>query len=339
MATLPTMGCDPHLDTITAAVVDGTGAEVTSSTLQNTVRGWDAALELCRVHHVGLVGIEGASGYGRRLAQRLRSAGVEVHEIPTRLTARTRRVDGAGKTDPGDARTIARATARGEGHQWDDDHAYEALRVLTHRRNHLVEAQTADINQMRALLAEIDPEQAARMGRIRSMKRLTELSNLVYDRDIHQETVTTVIAQIAENCLVRLTDIKQLEEQIRGVMPETGWELINQIQGCGLVVAAQLLSELAGTVHHSHPEMAAWAGTAPLDVTSGRQQRHRLNRGGNRQANRAVHTIAITQIRREGLAHSYITKRTTEGKTRNEAIRAAKRHITRRIWKILRDTT
>lgn len=337
MATLQVMGCDPHLDTITAAVVDRTGGELTSATVPNTSEGWKTITGLCRSHHVGLVGVEAASGYGRRLAETLTGAGVEVREIPTRLTARTRRVDGAGKTDPGDARTIARAAARGEGHQWRDQQTHEALRVLTHRRNHLVEAQTADINNLRALLAEIDPEQAAGMGRIRSKKRLTELTTLVYEGDIHQKTVSQVINQIAQTCLDRRNQINQLETQIREVMPAVGWKLINTIQGCGLIVAAQLLSELAGTVHNNHAKMAAWAGVAPLDVSSGRQQRHRLNPGGNRQANRAIHTIVVTQLRRKGLAHSYITRRTTEGKTRNEAIRAAKRHITRHIWKTLRD--
>lgn len=337
MATLPVMGCDPHLDTITAAVVDGTGGELVSVTVPNTTNGWEQISGLCRNHHVDLVGVEAASGYGRRLAETLTLEGVQVREIPTRLTARTRRVDGAGKTDPGDARTIARAAARGEGHVWVDEKAYEAVRVLTHRRNHLVEAQTADINNLRALLAEVDPETAAGMGRIRSKKALAELMTLVYDGDIHQQTVTQIITQIARTCLDRLEEIRKLETRIKELMPPVGWTLINQIQGCGLIVAAQLLAELAGTVHQTHAEMAAWAGIAPLDVSSGRQQRHRLNPGGNRQANRAIHTIVITQLRRKGLAHAYTTRRISEGKTRNEAIRAAKRHITRRIWKIIRD--
>lgn len=337
MATLPVMGCDPHLDTITAAVVDGTGGEVVSVTVPNTTRGWNKISGLCRNHHVDLVGVEAASGYGRKLSETLTLDGVEVREIPTRLTARSRRVDGAGKTDPGDARTIARATARGEGHVWVDEKTYEAVRVLTHRRNHLVEAQTADINHMRSLLTEVDPQKAAGKGRIRSKKALTELTTLTYDDDIHQQTVTEVINQIARTCVDRFEEIKNLETRIEELMPPLGWTLINQIQGCGLIVAAQLLSELAGTHHQSHAEMAAWAGTAPLDASSGRQQRHRLNPGGNRQANRAIHTIVITQLRRKGQAHTYTTRRISEGKTRNEAIRAVKRHITRTIWKIIRD--
>ncbi|HSJ34488.1 MAG TPA: IS110 family transposase [Acidimicrobiia bacterium] len=109
------------------------------------------------------------------------------------------------------------------------------------------------------------------------------------------------------------------------------------IQGCGLITACQILAEIAGTGGFTTPaKMAAWAGTAPLHASSGRQQRHRLNRGGNRQANRAIHTITITQLRRQSPAADYITRRTKEGKTQREAIRAAKRHITRRIRKTLR---
>jgi transposase len=112
--------------------------------------------------------------------------------------------------------------------------------------------------------------------------------------------------------------------------------LIDEFIGCNTIVAAQLLSQFAGTDGFAtDAKMAAWAGTAPLDASSGRQQRHRLSRGGNRQANRAIHTIVVTQHGTGGPAADYIARRISEGKTPKEAIRAAKRHITRRIWKTL----
>lgn len=329
-------GCDPHLETVTVAVVDVTGRQIEVVTVPNTVRGWTATVELCHRWNVETVGIEGASGFGRRLAQTLVQAGIGVREVPTRLTARTRRVDGTGKTDPGDARTIARAVARGEGNQWTNQPGLETIRVLSGRRDHLVKAQTGDINQLRALITELDPAYAAQLPRLRSVRSFQTLTHFTITGDPHTSVVVELIHQIATACLNRLDLIRHLEHQLEQHMPPTGKALIDQIPGCGTVVAGQLLAQLAGTDQFATPaKMAAWAGTSPLDASSGRQQRHRLNRGGNRQANRAIHTIITTQAAHHGQAADYINRRIREGKTRREATRAAKRHLTRRIWKIL----
>lgn len=338
MLTLPVMGCDPHLDTIAAAVLDGIGNEIVSVTVTNTTRGWAHLNDLCRDHHVEVVGIEGASGFGRCLSQSLTRTGVEVREIPTRFTARTRRVDGAGKTDPGDARTVARAVARGEGNQWADQPDLETIRVLTTRRNHLVTAQTADINHLRALLTEIDPERAAQLPRVRSAKQFQQLATIEYTGDTHRETVSQIIREIAGDCYQRHNRILELSTRIEKAMPPVGQDLIDTIEGCGPIVAATILSNLAGAGRFkTQAAMAAWAGTAPLDASSGRQQRHRLNPGGNRQVNRAIHTIVLTQLAHKGKAHDYVERKKTEGKTKTEAIRAAKRQTIRRIWKTIRN--
>lgn len=337
MLTLPVMGCDPHLDTIAAAVVDGVGKEIVSVTVPNDAGGWAHLSGLCVSHGVGVVGVEGASGYGRCLSEVLARAGIEVREVPTRLTARTRSVDGAGKTDPGDARTVGRVVARNGGNRWVDQPELETIRVLTGRRNHLVTAQTADINHLRALLVEVDPEHASKLSRLRSKRGFEQLAETVYEGDLHRRTVGQLVSEIAAGCAQRHTQIRDLEQRIAENMPPAGVELIERIQGCGTIVAAQILSQVAGTDGFAtDAKMAAWAGISPLDASSGRQQRHRLNRGGNRQANRAIHTIIVTQIKNRGKAHEYVQRRTAEGKTRKEAIRAAKRHTTRTIWKILK---
>lgn len=332
------MGCDTHLDTVTLAIIDGVVENPTMVvTVPNRSDGWDRVVELCQRGDVSTVGIEGASGFGRGLATRLIDAHVAVIEIPTRLTARIRKIDGSAKSDPGDAVAIARATVRGEGSVWTYQPAQETLRVLTHHRQSLVGEQTRAINQLRALLIEIDPDLSARIPRLgRSKQPFEQLAVISFDTNTHHQTVAWLINQLAVDCLKRLEQIRQLETRIKEVMPPVGWALINQIPGCGLISAAQLLAELAGTSPFpSHAHLAAWAGTAPLDASSGKQQRHRLNRGGNRQANRAIHTIVITQHRCGGQAGDYINRRISEGKTRKEAIRAAKRHVTRRIWKII----
>jgi transposase len=332
-------GCDPHLDSFTVAVIDRTGRRLDTTVLANRVSGWETAVKLCGRWGVSTVGIEGASGYGQPLARNLSQAGIGVIEVPTRLTARLRKVDGAGKTDPGDAAAIGRAVLAGQGSVWRDDPDAETLRIVSHRREELVRAQTQEINRLRALLAAIDPERAQTLGRIRSLAQLDRLTKLRYGGSRHRQTVAALIRRIGADCRHRLLQIRRLETDLKQLLPPAGHALINQIQGIGVITAAALLAEMAGTDGFAtDAKMAAWAGTAPLDASSGRQQHHRLNRGGNRQANRAIHTIALTQLRHHGPAADYIARKTSQGKTRKEALRAVKRHITRQIWKTIRNT-
>ncbi|HSJ35086.1 MAG TPA: IS110 family transposase [Acidimicrobiia bacterium] len=337
MSTVVVMGCDPHLDTVAVAVVDALGREVLAREVANQESGWDELAGVCARLGVARVGIEGASGYGRCLAQRLSTEGVVVTEVPTRVTARVRRHDGAAKTDPGDARAVARATARGEGTVWVDSATLEQIRVLSHRRDSLVETQTREVNALRALMAEVDPARAARTPRLRSVAAFERLARVEYDGDPHRETVGLLIRQTAADCARRFDQIKQITHLLGKVMPPVGKALM-RLEGIGVVTACQILAEVAGSGGFSTPaKMAAWAGISPLDASSGRQQRHRLNRGGNRRANRAVHTMITTQLRHRGEAADYIGRRIQEGKTQREAIRAAKRHAIRRIWKTLRN--
>jgi transposase len=178
------------------------------------------------------------------------------------------------------------------------------------------------------------------MGRIRSLAQFDRLAKVRYGGNRHRRTVAALIRRIGADCRHRLGQIRQLETDLEHLLPPAGHALIGKIEGIGVITAAALLAELAGTDGFStDAKMAAWAGTAPLDASSGRQQHHRLNRGGNRQANRAIHTIALTQLRHHGPAADYITHKMSQGKTRKEALRAVKRHITRQIWKTIRNTT
>jgi len=322
------MGCDPHPDTFDIAVLDPIGVEQEHAHLPNSAAGWSQAVSIAKRHRVEQAGIEAASGYGRHIAVALNHAGISVLEIPTRLTARLRLRDGAAKTDPGDARAFARCVAAGEGNTWTNNDTDETVRVLVHHRNAQVRTQTREINQLRALIAEIDPTLASGLGRIRTTKTLHQLHHVDYQDSQHRQTVAALIRQLAHAYIQRHHHINQLKHQIEQALPERAYRLINTITG-----------EMAGTDGFAtDSKMAAWAGTAPLDASSGRQQRHRLNRGGNRQANWAIHIIALTQTRWPGPAHDYITRRQTEGLTRKEALRALKRHITRTIWKTLQLT-
>lgn len=333
------MGCDPHLDSFTAAVLDTAGRQVDVVARSNSPAGWADALGVARRHGVTAVGIEAASGYGLHLAKAFTRAGIPVMEIPTRLTAQGRQRDGGAKTDRGDARVVARAVLAGEGSRWVDAPAAEALRVLTHRRRALVQAQTREVNQLRALLTEVDPPRAARLGRLRSTKAFTALTQVRYRGDPHRDTVAQLIRDAAAGCRRRLHQIRQLHKRIAQVLPPVGHKLIASTDGLGVIGAATICAEMAGTDGFAtDAKFANWAGAAPLEASSGRHQRHRLNRGGNRHVNAVLHTIIVSQRRHRGQAHTYITRRRTEGKTEREAIRALKRHLARTIWKTLQLT-
>ncbi len=330
------MGCDPHLDRFDAAVVNQLGRRVAQLRRDNTTQGWADAVRLARRFGVATVGIEAASGYGRSLAQAMTNAGIGVVEIPTRVTAHGRKTDGGGKSDAGDARVVARAVLAGEGSTWADDPDAEALRVVVHRRRALVAAQTRDVNHLRALLAEIDPERAAALPRLRSTRAFTTLSRVRYGGDTHRQEAAALIRAAAADCRRRLDQIRRLTRRISELLPTRGWRLVNTIDGVGVIGAATICAETAGTDGFATAaKFAKWAGIAPLDASSGRQERHRLNRGGNRQVNAAIHAAVLTQHRQGGPAAHYISRRRREGKTQREAIRALKRHLARRIWKTL----
>lgn len=339
-------GVDPHLDSCTIAVVDPvTGRTVAQRAIGNNSQGWSEAVSFCRRHRVATIGVESASGYGLALSRVLSRTGLTVVEVPTRLTARMRRLDGGSKTDPGDAVAVARSVISHDLSPWRDSPESEALRVLVHRREALVNTQTREVNQLRALITEVDPGYAARLPRVRTLKAFRGLAGLVYHGDVYLETVTKQIQTIAWNCHERLRLINQLERDIAVALPDKARQVIDQIHGCGVITAGTLFAELAGTSGFtSDAKFAAWAGISPLDASSGRQQHHRLNRGGNRQANRAIHTIVLTQIRQHGPAADYLNARLSGTPEQQRAqkkslIRAAKRHVARRIWKIINTTT
>lgn len=332
----PVIGIDPHLDSFSLCVADPLGRQLEALTLPNTPRGWTEALHIAHRYQITKVGIEGASGYGAALARHLDRAGIGVIDIPSRVTVAGRKREAAGKTDPADARVVARAVLEGFGSPWSYQAVLEALRVASHRREALIRDQTRDINQLRALLVDIDPPRTAHLGRLRSHNAFNTLARVRYDGNPHRRVTAGIIRALAADCRRRLTQIHDLTQQLTELLPPAAHQLINQIDGLGIIGAATLLGELAGTDGFAtDARFARWAGAAPLDASSGREERHRLHRGGNRRINRVLHTAIVTQTRHGGQAAHYITRRRQEGKTQREAIRAAKRHLARHLWKTL----
>jgi transposase len=153
----------------------------------------------------------------------------------------------------------------------------------------------------------------------------------------------TMRVRIARDELRRIRElsqtIKALEAEIATLVAQVAPQLLTE-PGCGPLIAAKLVGEIAGADRFaSDAKLARAAGLAPIPVSSGKTNRHRLDRGGNRQINAAVHRIAITRARCHPETQDYIARKKTEGKTQRDAIRCLKRHLARRIWNLLRAPT
>jgi transposase len=260
-------------------------------------------------------------------------------EVPTWRIDQLRRSSTGRKTDHRDAELAARVAHTTTLAVRVRPQVTEALRVLRNYRDSLVRDQTRSLNRIHALFTQIDPQRAASLGRIRSTRALKTLRRVQYRGDPYRQTISALIRTEALHGLNRRQLITTTEQQLTQLLPDAGHKLM-EITGIGLIGAATLLGEIGDINRFPTPAaFAAWAGTAPLDASSGRQQRHRLNRRGNRQVNRVLETAILTQLKHHGRAHTYTTRKLEEGKTKREAIRAAKRHLTTHIYRTLKNQT
>ena len=331
------VGVDAHLDSLALCAVAGSGKRLSRCELPNTVSGFSRAVRFATECGAGRFAIEGGGSHGRALRRFLTTEGFEVTEVPTWRLDQLRRRGRGRKDDATDAELAARVDLVEELPLTGRSELAEAIRVLRVQREGLVKQQTAAINRMRALLVEVDPARAAGMGRVRSRKTLQALSRAAYRGDLYRQTVAAAIRFEAKAAIERRDMIRYLEERLDQLLPPAGHAL-KEISGISTIGAATIIGETGDIERFATPaQFAAWSGTAPLDASSGRHQRHRLNRRGNRQVNRVLHTAILTQLRIGGPAADYIARRTQQGKTKNEAIRAATRHLTTKTWRTIKN--
>ncbi len=332
---MASIGIDTHKATLACSAVDELGRQLVARTFSNDPRGHAAVLSwVQRQPAPRRVGIEGAGSFGAALAEVLVADGEEVVEVPAQFTDRERRsLLQRGKSDPGDALAIARLTAR--------EPCLPALRrpgivadlkLLVGAREQLVAERTRLINQLHADLLVLAPGYGARLPNLTAARHQTIAARLLGRRD-------GVRAELARGRLRRLRQLSseadRLEQRIAQAVAASGTSL-PQLAGIGALTAAKLLGE-AGEVtrYRSSASFAAASGTAPLPASSGQRQRHRLNRGGNRQLNRALHTMALVQTRCDPRAQAYLARRLADGKSRLEAIRALKWHLGRVVYRTM----
>ena len=326
------IGIDSHKDTLSACLVDHLGTPLEYRDFANTPQGHRHLVDWAHATNTARVAIEGSGTFGLPAAVAAMAAGLDVREVPPQLTAQVRRRGRTHtKTDQVDALVIARIALRDHAlsapTHWEET---EDLRVLVTYRHELVEDRTAQVNRLHADLGKLHPGYHQTIPRLTTRKSLDQAKKLLW-RD------TTCHGRVAKQRIRRLrqlnTQIKELTAQIKTMIHQSGTRLLD-IHGVGVLVAATIISEVGDP--HRYPTKAKFAmanGTAPIEASSGRTVRHRLNRGGNRQLNRAIHTAAMTQITRpDSEGRRYYQKLKTRGKTHREAIRALKRRISDRIW-------
>ena len=334
------LGIDPHKDTHTVVAVDQAGRQLDQRTVPARTLGHGQLVGWARMRWPDrLWAVEDCRHVTGRLERDLLAAGERIVRVPPRLMAGARQaVRVQGKSDPIDALAVARAALREPdlptaGH----DQASWELRLLVDHREHLVAERTRTINRLRWHLHQLDPdlERATRrlpgpgLGRI-----TTRLAQAAADPG---SVVQVMICQAQVTAIQTLTDqIGQLDRQLRQRVAQQAPSLLS-LPGCGPLTAAKLIAETGGVARfRSEACFAMHAGVAPIPVSSGRTDRHRLSRGGNRQLNAALHRIAITQLRLPGEGQTYYRRRRAQGNGTGEAVRALKRRIARAVYQRLR---
>jgi transposase len=240
-----------------------------------------------------------------------------------------------GKSDAIDALAVARAALRErelpvaalEG-------ASREIRLLLDHREDLVGERTRAQNRLRWHLHELEPELELPAG---CLDRRCWLDRIGRRLDRRRQTAQV---RIARELVCRIAELtrrgRELERELAQLVAAEAPGLL-ELPGCGVLTAAKLIGEVAGSERFADDaRLAMHAGAAPLPASSGKHQRHRLNRSGNRQLNCALHRIAVTQGRLHPPARAYLARKEAEGKSRREALRCLKRHLARVVYRALR---
>lgn len=328
-----TGGVDTHKDTHVAAALDQLGRVLGTAPFPATPAGYrQLAGWLTGFGQITAVGVEGTGAWGAGLARHLAGNDVTVVEVQRPNRQHRRR---HGKSDPADAIAAARAVQSGEadGAPKTGDGAVESVRMLRLARNSAVKARTQAANQIHAVI-NTAPEQ------LRTSLEGRSISSVAHDAArFRPGDLTTPMAAAKRTLLVlsrrwlALTaEIKELDHDLDQLTAATA-PTLRALTGVGVHNAATLLSAAGDNPDrlNSEASFAALCGTSPVDASSGRQQRHRLNRGGNRNANAALHLIVITRLRWDQPTRDYMQRRLAEGKTKKEIIRCLKRYVARQI--------
>jgi transposase len=336
-------GVDTHDDTHVAAAVDTAGKLLGWAEFPADAHGYQALLHWLTGHgRLIEVGVEGTGAYGAGLTRYLRTRRVKVVEVD-RPDRKTRRFQ--GKSDPIDAEAAARAALAGRatGTPKTRDGQVEALRALHVARRSAVKQRAATQTQMRALVVTAPDALRRQLRRLPAATLITTCAALTPDPDHAADPATAAmialrgLARRHQHLSAEITDLDALIEPLAAAINPD----LLAVNGVGPDVAAQLLVTAGDNPERltSEAAFAMLCGVAPLPASSGKTRRHRLNRGGDRDANCALYRIAMCRLRWNPRTRTYSDQRTKQGMSKKEIIRCLKRYIARELYPILTTPT
>lgn len=337
------VGADTHRDTHELEIAAPSGATIAVCSIGNDSRGYAHATSWIAEHAPGprvVVAVEGTRSYGAGLTRALTEAGLTVIECeqPARTTRR-----GRGKSDAIDAHLAVTYALRLDADRLPTPRAdgdRDALRMLLIARDELTSTSTAQNNRLKALLRDgDDPDRALARGKLTETTLKLLASRGEPDQATRAQAVRHAeLRRLAAALRGHRRELASNQTQLQRIVDDLAPGLTDH-RGVGPVSAAQAI------VSFSHPgrcrneaAFAALAGVSPLQASSGRVSRHRLNRGGDRALNRALHTIANTRMRDCPTTRDYVARRTQQGKNKPEIRRCLKRYIARQLHRALTRT-
>ncbi|NAS22088.1 IS110 family transposase [Herbidospora sp. NEAU-GS84] len=333
-------GVDTHKDLHVAAVVD-TGDRVLGTESFSTTRaGYRALLAWMRTFgDVRRIGVEGTGSYGAGLLRHLQHAGIEVVEVdrPDRSDRRRR-----GKDDTIDAENAAHAALSGRRviTPKTRDGMVESLRVLRIARTTAVKSRRVALQMLRAQIISAPEELRDQLRNLTRMQLTRTIAAWRPDVTAFRDPVAATriaLKSLARRYLELHDEIADLDDLIEPLVRELAPSLLDAA-GFGVENTAQLLISCGDNPSRlgSEARFAKLCGVAPLPASSGLHQRHRLNRGGDRRANSALHLAVVTRIRIDARTQKYLARRTTEGKSKLEIIRCLKRFVAREAYYLIK---
>ncbi|WP_437023923.1 IS110 family transposase [Streptomyces sp. enrichment culture] len=338
------LGVDTHRDAHVASVLSLTGAVLATDEFRATAAGYRDLLKWARRSGaVRRAGVEGTGSYGASLTRYLLAQGVDVFDVNWMDRADRRR---RGKSDPLDAQNAARAVLSGRAcaRAKSGDGPVQIARMYKLTKASAVKARTQAINQLKAVLITAEPalrEELAELGNAELFRTCAQFTDARSREEVGAESVveaTRITLGLLAHRIGQLSEeVRDVEARLTQLVERHAPQLLDVV-GIGPDTAVTLLITVGDNPERldSEASFAALCGVSPVERSSGRRQFRRLNRGGDRQANAALHRIVFTRLRVDQRTQDYYERRIKEGKTRREIVRCLKRYAAREVFHLVR---
>ena len=331
------IGVDTHKDQHVAVAIDGRGVRLDEKHVPVATCGYEELERWSRdLGQVHAFGVEGTGSYGAGLARFLTCRGYTVIEVnrPDR-SVRYRK----GKSDPTDAEMAARAVLAGVANATpkSGEGEVEMIRMLKSAKNSAVIARTQAVNQMKALVLTAPAELREALDDLTTNALIKRCRSFRPGRPSNPTTAAKyALRSLACRHHQLNTEIQDLKGELERLIQKTAPVLVEAF-GVGPDTAAALLIAAGSNPDRLHSEaaFASLCGVSPVPASSGKTNRHRLNRGGDRQANAALYRIVVVRLRHDLRTQAYLRRRTAEGMSKTEVIRCLKRYVAREVYSII----